>query len=145
MNKETICRICAQNNLPKPESIKRCAVGIANYVYIVKCGGEKYTVRMNREQDAYCDTIYWLEKLNDAGVPMPHVIGHGRSDGFEYLILSYIEGGVLANVHSSLGIDDKREIARQFAAYQRLCSQMSIPTKSTKSNRSLTGEQIRAT
>lgn len=126
MKEDIVRRLCAEYNLPEPESITRCATGIANYVYIARCAGTKYVVRLNENKNAYRETVHWLEKLNDAGVPVPQIIGQGRCCGLEYLILTYIEGDDLGKVYSALNPENKREIARQVAAYQKMTAKIRV-------------------
>ncbi|MCH5259650.1 MAG: phosphotransferase [Lachnospiraceae bacterium] len=118
MDEKMISRICMQCFSQNPESVERCAVGQGNYVYIVECAGVKYVVRCSMEQNAYPDTIYWLEKLASIDIPIPKVIAKGKFDGYEYMILSYFEGEDIGLVYEQLTDDDKKEIAKEIAAIQ---------------------------
>lgn len=126
MKENIVRRLCAEHSLPEPENVARCATGIANYVYIVRCAGARFVVRLNEKENTYCETVRWLEKLSDAGVLVPQVIGNGRCCGFEYLILTYIEGDDLGKVYPTLRPEDKRAIARQVAAYQKMTAQICV-------------------
>lgn len=95
-----------------PKNISRCAVGQGNYVYIVGLSNRKVVVRCSEETDAYKDTIYWLERLETFDIPVPRVIGKGRLSGYEYVILTYLEGQDIGNVYTELTADEKREIAK---------------------------------
>ena len=64
MNEKLVTQLCRDCLGQEPESVKRCAVGQANYVYIVECEGQKITIRCSTENDAYENTIYWLERLS---------------------------------------------------------------------------------
>lgn len=118
MNEKIISDLCSICFSKAPATIKRCAVGIGNYVYYVECSGEKYIVRCSTEADAYRNTIYWLEKLNDIRIPVPSVITHGKFQGYEYLILSYLEGKDIGLVYPQLSKSDKRNIAKEIVRYQ---------------------------
>ena len=118
MDEKMISRICMQCFSENSKSIERCAVGQGNYVYIVECAGVKYVVRCSEEQNAYQDTIYWLEKLASIDIPIPKVIAKGKFDGYEYLILTYFEGKDIGLVYAQLSDDDKKEIAKEIVAIQ---------------------------
>lgn len=118
MDEKMISRICMQCFSQNPELIERCAVGQGNYVYIAKCAGVKYVVRCSAEQNAYQDTIYWLEKLAPLDIPIPKVIAKGKFDEYEYLILTYFEGEDIGLIYEQLTDDDKKEIAKEIVAIQ---------------------------
>lgn len=102
----------------EPHAIERCTVGQGNYVYIVECSHEKYVVRCSEEQGAYEDTVYWLRQLEATGIPVPKVLGTGKLEGFEYLILSYFEGQDIGLVYEQLTEDDKQAIAKEIVRIQ---------------------------
>ncbi len=102
----------------EPEHVKRCAVGQANYVYIVECKQQRFTIRCSTEKGAYKQTIYWLERLRNIHVPVPGVIAHGEYQGYSYLILSYLEGQDLGLVYPNLTKEEKRTIAKEIVAIQ---------------------------
>ena len=118
MDEKMISRICMQCFSENSKSIERCAVGQGNYVYIVECAGVKYVVRCSEEQNAYQDTIYWLEKLASIDIPIPKVIAKGKINEYEYLILSYFEGKDIGLVYAQLSDDDKKEIAKEIVTIQ---------------------------
>ena len=118
MDEKIIVQLCKEKIGTEPDSVKRCAVGLANYVYIVKCRQEKITIRCSTEKNAYKNTIYWLKKLNQINVPVPSVIGHGGYQGYSYLILSYIEGQDLGIVYPQLTKEQKRTIAKEIVELQ---------------------------
>lgn len=118
MDEKIISRICMQCFSQNPELVERCAVGQGNYVYIVEYADVKYVVRCSEEQNAYQDTIYWLEKLSSIDIPIPKVIAKGKFDGYEYMILSYFEGKDIGLVYAQLSDDDKKEIAKEIVAIQ---------------------------
>lgn len=118
MNEEIISQICLVCLAEEPHAIERCAVGQGNYVYIVECAWDKYVVRCSEEQGAYEDTVYWLRQLEATGIPVPKVLGTGKLEGFEYLILSYFEGQDIGLVYEQLTEDDKQAIAKEIVQIQ---------------------------
>ena len=92
MDEKAIAQLCKECFEAKPEYVKRCAVGLANYVYIVECEHQKIIIRCSTEKDAYKNTIYWLGRLSQINVPVPEVLRSGEYRGYSYLILSYLEG-----------------------------------------------------
>ena len=102
----------------EPKYVKRCAVGQANYVYIIECNQQRFTIRFNTEKAAYEQTLYWLEKLRNIHVPVPEVIEHGEYQGYAYLILSYLEGQDLGLVYPQLTKEEKRVIAKEIVTIQ---------------------------
>lgn len=118
MDEKVIAQLCKECFGTEPESVKRCVVGLANYVYIVECGFQKITIRCSTEKDAYKHTIYWLERLSQINVPVPAVLGHGEYQGYEYLILSYLEGKDLGLVYPQLTKEEKRTIAKEIVEIQ---------------------------
>ena len=118
MNENTISQLCMQCFCETPQTIERCAVGQGNYVFIVECSEMKYVVRCSLERNAYDNTIYWLEQLALIEIPVPKVIGKGKFEGYEYLILSYIEGKDIGLVYSQLSDVDKKEIAKEIVHIQ---------------------------
>lgn len=65
------------------------------------------------EPAAYTDTVYWLERLAEIQVPAPKVIAKGSFQGYEYLILSYLEGQDLGIIYPQLTKEEKRRIAAE--------------------------------
>lgn len=118
MNEEIITRLWMEHFPEAPQSVERCTVGQGNYVYIVKCAGEKYVLRCSLEQGAYEPAIYWLERLAPLEIPVPRVIAKGRSEGYEYLVLLYLEGKDIGLVYPQLTAEEKRTVAREVVAIQ---------------------------
>lgn len=118
MKEEGILQLCVQCFSVRPAVIRRCAEGIGNYVYYVKCSGTEYIFRCSAEPGAYSGTVYWLEKLNEVHVPVPEVIGHGTFEAYDYLILSYIPGKDIGLVYPQLTDSDKRTIAKEIVRIQ---------------------------
>ena len=71
---ELIINICRATFHDEPAKIKRCSVGLSNYVFIVEIKGSKYTVRLSTEKNAYNDTVRLLGKLMEIGIPVPRVL-----------------------------------------------------------------------
>lgn len=126
MNEQIISQLFQQHFPQPPQSVERCTVGQGNYVYIVECSGMKYVIRCSSEPGAYEDTIYWLQQLQAIDVPAPKVIAKGRSDEYEYLILSYIEGRDIGLIYSQLQDDDKKKIAKEIVHIQNQVAALKI-------------------
>lgn len=126
MNEEEIVKLCINCFAKRPKRIVRCAVGQANYVYIVEFTEEKIVVRCSEETGVYKDTIYWLERLAALDIPVPRVLGRGTFGGYEYLILTYIEGKDIGLVYNELTVAEKREIARTVVGIQNKVSALQL-------------------
>lgn len=109
-----------------PQETERCAVGIGNYVYIVKCGDIKYIIRCSEDNNAYEDTVYWLKRLSVLDIPVPRVLFCGQYQKYSYLILNYIEGKDIGLVYCDLTEAEKREIARDVIEIQRKVSRLPL-------------------
>ena len=118
MDEKVIAQLCNECFGAEPESVERCAVGLANFVYIVECEHQKITIRCSAEKDAYKNTIYWLERLGQINVPVPAVLGHGEYQEYAYLMLSYLEGRDLGLVYPQLTKGEKRIIAKEIVEIQ---------------------------
>lgn len=103
--------------------IERCSVGPANYVFTVSADGDKYILRCSKEEDAYQDTVYRLDKLSVCGIPIPAVLSKGSCGGYSYLVLSYIPGDDIGNVYGQLSDREKKQIAKEVVAIQRRVSE----------------------
>lgn len=106
--------------------IERCSVGIANYVFAVSTGAEKFILRCSKEEDAYKAAIYWLSKLSVCEIPVPIVLSKGTYGDYSYLILSYIPGDDIGNVYHKLNDSEKKQIAREVVEIQRKVSGIDI-------------------
>lgn len=115
---EKIILLCSKLFSKRPLSVERCAVGQGNFVYIVEYAEEKYVLRCSTERAAYENTAYWLKKLEAIGIPVPKVIGKGRFEEYEYIILSYLEGQDIGLVYEQLKDGDKRAIAKEIVHIQ---------------------------
>ena len=118
MDEIIIVQLCKECFGAEPKSVERCAVGLANFVYIVECEHQKITIRCSTEKDEYKHTIYWLERLGQINVLVPEVLGSGEYQGYSYLILSYLEGQDLGLVYPKLTKEEKRTIAKEIVAIQ---------------------------
>jgi len=118
MDEKAITQLCKECFGAEPEYVKRCAVGLANYVYIVEREHQKITIRCSTENDAYKNAIYWLERLGQINVPVPEVLRSGEYRGYSYLILSYLEGQDLGLVYPQLTMEEKRTIAKEIVEIQ---------------------------
>ena len=116
---ELIINICRATFHDEPAKIKRCSVGLANYVFIVEIKGSKYTVRLSTEKNAYNDTVRLLGKLTEIGIPVPRVLYCGSFEQYDYVVLSYIEGEELWAVYKQLTKEDKKILAKEIVHIQR--------------------------
>ena len=116
---ELIINICRATFHDEPAKIKRCSVGLANYVFIVEIKESKYTVRLSTEKNAYNDTVRLLGKLTEIGIPVPRVLYCGSFEQYDYVVLSYIEGEELWAVYKQLTKEDKKILAKEIVHIQR--------------------------
>lgn len=131
MDLETAKGLCARILSGGPESMERCGVGIANYVYKVECAGERYILRCSTDND-YSETAVWLRRLAALDIPVPRVMEHGEADGYRYL---YIPGQDIGLVYRQLSENEKREIAREVVEIQKKASNLCL-NKTTSCGRS---------
>ncbi len=127
---ELIQQICKRHFGTPPNDSKRCAVGQGNYVYAVQYEDHTYIVRCSTEKGAYDMTVHWLSLLSEIELPVPKIVDSGHLDGFDYLILSYIEGVDLGEIYPSLTPAEKKQIARELVAIQNKVS--SLPIKAAE-------------
>lgn len=106
--------------------IERCSVGIANYVFIVSTANEKFVLRCSKDENAYKDTVYWLNRLSVCEIPIPIVLSEGKYKDYSYLILSYIRGDDIGNVYCKLNDSEKKQIAKEVVKIQRKVSRLDI-------------------
>lgn len=118
MNEKIISGLCVKCLSEEPQTIERCAVGQGNYVYIVGCSGAKYVIRCSSERNVYESTVDWLERLALIEIPVPKVIAKGKFEGYEYLILSYLQGKDIGIVYPELKEDEKKAIAKEVVSIQ---------------------------
>ena len=106
--------------------IERCSVGIANYVFIVSTANEKFVLRCSKDENAYKDTVYWLNRLSVCEIPIPIVLSEGKYKDYSYLILSYIRGDDIGNVYCKLNDSEKKQIAKEVVKIQRKVLRLDI-------------------
>lgn len=109
-----------------PQETERCAIGIGNNVYIVKCDDNKYILRCSGDKNAYEDTVYWLKRLFALNIPVPKVLFCGQYQKYSYLILNYIEGKDIGLVYCGLTAEEKKKIAKDVIAIQRKVSRLTL-------------------
>jgi len=107
--------------------IERCSAGIANYVFIVSTATGKFILRCSKDDDAYKNTVYWLNRLSACGIPVPAVLSDGKYKDYSYLVLSYIRGDDIGNVYCKLNDSEKKQIAKEVIEIQRKISRIDIP------------------
>lgn len=130
MNSDIISEIFFSCFNKMPQKTERCAVGIGNYVYIVKCDDIKYIIRCSKDNNAYEDTVYWLKRLSVLDIPVPKVLFCGQYQKYSYLILNYIDGKDIGLVYRDLTEAEKREIARDVIKIQRKVSRLPLENSS---------------
>lgn len=126
MNIDVITDIIFSHLYQIPQEIERCAVGIGNYVYIVKCDNSKYVFRCSTTNDAYVDTIYWLKELSVLDIPISKVLFYGQYKEYNYLILNFIEGKDIGLVYQDLTGAEKKKIAKDIIEIQRRVSHLPL-------------------
>lgn len=126
MNEKMIFRLCRECFGKTPRSAERCGIGQGNYVYIVQDPDRKYVVRCSMEEHAYDNTVHWLEKLSALKLPVPEVLGKGKMEGYEYVILSYLEGKDLGLVYPGLSEADKKAIAKEVVQIQNRTAALEV-------------------
>ncbi len=126
MNPEIISKIFSFYVHQLPQSIKRCAVGIGNQVYIVECSNGKYIFRCSEENNAYEDTIHWLTELSALDIPIPKVLFYGKHEAYHYLVLNFIEGEDIGLVYPKLTKAEKKKIAEDVMEIQRKVSRLQL-------------------
>ncbi len=122
--------------------IERCSVGIANYVFIVSTVTENFILRCSKEEDAYKDTVYWLNKLSVCEIPIPMVLSEGKYKDYSYLILSYIRGDDIGNIYCKLNDSEKKQIAKEVVEIQRKVSKVDISTDAAWTWNCFVGETL---
>lgn len=118
MNNEIVNTICFRNFNRYPDEIKRFEVGYINYVYRINFNQDKFVLRINSNEKAYNNTVYWLEKMSKTEIPVPKVIHKDEYENLSYLILSFVEGEDLGNVYTFLSETEKIEIAKELVSIQ---------------------------
>ena len=109
-----------------PQSVKRCAVGIGNQVYIVECDNVKYVLRCSTDDEAYANTIQWLTSLSILEIPVSKVLHYGKHGKYNFLILNFIEGKDLGLVYPNLSKSEKKRIAKDVIDVQRKVSHLQL-------------------
>jgi len=126
-NAQWITKMRFENNTKRSVvQIERCSVCIANYVFIVSTANEKFVLRCSKDENAYKDTVYWLNRLSVCEIPIPIVLSEGKYKDYSYLILSYIRGDDIGNVYCKLNDSEKKQIAKEVVKIQRKVSRLDI-------------------
>ena len=126
MDYKNIIEIFENDTKRSVVQIERSNVGIANYVFIVSTANEKFIFRCSKDENAYKDTVYWLNKLSVCEIPIPIVLSEGKCKDYSYLILSYIRGDDIGNVYCKLNNNEKKQIAKEVVKIQRKVSRLDI-------------------
>ena len=105
--------------------VTRFAVGLSHHVYdVITNGGERVVVRIARPQrrEDLQGGLYWHERLESAGVPLPRLLGAGEIDGHPFAVYQRLRGTDLEEIYPLLSGADRRSIAHGVAAIQRKVS-----------------------
>jgi len=123
---QRVTRIFQKELKDNPGKIERCAVGQGNYVYIVECPSGKFVLRLSEEKEAYRETIYWLDRLADLDIPVPKVLAKGFFEGYEYVVLTYLEGKDIGLIYAELAEEEKRSIAHEIVTIQKKMEKLKL-------------------
>lgn len=124
--KDAITGICLSCLGDKPRKLERSSVGHGNYVFIAECMSDKYVIRCSEKENAYKNTIRWLEKLDAIDIPVPKVVGKGTYKAYDFLVLTYIEGEDIGLVYPQLTDKDKRAIAKEIVQIQNRVASLEL-------------------
>lgn len=101
-----------------PDKIVRFEIGLGSYVYQICIGQSTFVIRLTNNKEIYKHTVYWLDKLQKVGIPIPKVIYRGELKDISYIILNYIEGEDLGIVYNVLSDNEKRQLAKEIVTIQ---------------------------
>jgi aminoglycoside phosphotransferase (APT) family kinase protein len=120
MTEDAAAAICRGAFKAEPDKVSRFRTGSCNYVFYVELGRRRYTLRVadSRNAGALAGSLYWIDRLKGAGLPIPRIVSHDLSADPPYMICDYIEGKDLGEVYDSLSEGERREIARRLVAAQ---------------------------
>ena len=122
-NEQFVKDVCKKHFNQEPQNIIRFSTGLANRVYKVEFPEESYVLRIS-ESGSYDDAISYLKTLKEIGVPVPSVIANG-TDRFDYMIISFVEGGELGSIYQTLTREDKNQVAKEIVAMQEKVAALS--------------------
>lgn len=126
MDEKKVRKIFEKKIPTKIRKIERCLVGHGNYVYIISDETDKYVIRCSNEDNAYANTIYWLKQLRKVNIPVPEIIANGKYEGYDFVILSYIDGEDLGIIYPALSKGEKRAIAREVVRIQNIVATIEL-------------------
>ncbi len=112
-------KICLKEFQKLPEQIQRYGTGQGNYVYRIDFADNSYILRCSPEPEAYRTTAHLLGELLKYDLPVPQVLAQGQEEGFDYLLLSCIEGSDLGDIYKELTSEEKRLIAQELVRIQK--------------------------
>ena len=119
MEQALIDRLCRLALSKEPLCVQRCAQGIGNYVYRLDFPDGCCALRCSREPDAYQETVLRLQQLAELDVPVPRILWNGRLEGWQCLLLTWLEGRDMGVVYPALTREQKQAIAQEVEAIQR--------------------------
>ena len=119
MEQALIDRLCRLALDKEPLCVQRCAQGIGNDVYRLDFPDGCCALRCSREPDAYQETVLRLQQLAELDVPVPRILWNGRLEGWQCLLLTWLEGRDMGVVYPALTREEKQAIAQEVEAIQR--------------------------
>ena len=104
----------------RAHSMRRFETGLAHFVYEIMTDHEPIVVRMANPDhwNGIPGSVYWHQRLEKMGVPLPKMLGYNLDAPFPYTILERLPGRDLGSVYHSLSQSEKITIARRVAAIQ---------------------------
>lgn len=108
-------------------SVSRMTTGDQYFVYAVKTINTEYVIRMTNKDHLkkFQSGIYWQKKLLPLNVPLAKFIDsdlEGKYSPFPALLMHRLPGTDLCNVYSNLTSEDKKNLAKDIVAIQRIVS-----------------------
>lgn len=111
----------------EPQQVRRFAMGIGHWVYDVQdSGGGRFVVRVGSpdQTEDFVGAAHWSRLLRALGVPLPDLLATGTHQGFPYVVLERLAGEDLGLVYGTLELEQKKAIAEQVFAVQRLVASL---------------------
>lgn len=121
---EIIKQICKEHNISITDT-KRFTVGQGNYVFQLITEKESFVIRLSH--NSYEESTKLLNLVSNTGVTVPIPLYFGESNGFNYMICSYIDGKDLGLIYKDLTDSEKKTIAKEVAQIQRKVSKIPLP------------------
>lgn len=110
--------------------IQRFPTGLAHYVYDAQLtDGRQYVVRLTlpAARAEFEGALYWSKRLRPLGVQLPRLLRcdlDGGTHGFPALVMERLPGTDLGEVYATLSDQQKRQLAREIVAIQRMVAKL---------------------